>query len=245
MQHPDIFVPYAKELHFFDSKYEAGLASYEQSFSPATNESAVGEVTPDYLAREECASRIHADLGEIPLIVSLRNPADRLYSRYWNAEGKSTKKTGRTFEERIEEIPSWTTEAFYDDHLERYLNHFSRDSILILLYDELQSSPATFLKKIFSFLNVDDTFIPVGVDHRMNSAGAKPMNANSQLLYWAHRAARRIGLKRISSAIDEVNQRPLPTMKPETRTMLLNDVYRTHIDRLQDMFDLNLEGWRS
>ena len=244
MQHPGVFVPRAKEIHYFDTHYSQGRDFYEEKFHPTAGELAIGEVTPDYFATEECPSRIRHDLGDIKLIVSLRNPVDRLYSRYWNTEGKFTKRTGKTFEERIEDVPSWVTEGFYDIHLERYLSYFSQANILVLLYDELEVSPAEFLRKIFRFLEVDEDFVPDTVAHKMNAAGAKPWNAKSKLVYATHRLARRLQFNRLSSKIDQFNQKVLPQMNADTRTRLIEDVYGAHINRLEQILDIDLQDWR-
>ena len=245
MQHPSIFVPRAKEIHYFDANYSQGSDFYEENFHPIADESAIGEVTPDYLASEECPSRIRRDLGEIKLIVSLRNPVDRLYSRYWNTEGKFTKRTGKTFEQRIEEVPSWVSEGYYDIHLERYFSYFSRTNILVLLYDELEIAPAEFLRKIFRFLGVDEDFVPDTVAHKMNAAGAKPWNAKSKLVYAIHRLARRFQLNRLSSKIDQFNQKALPQMSTDTRNRLIEDVYGEHVKRLEKILDIDLQHWRT
>lgn len=50
-QHPEIFSPETKELHFFDlaDRYARGLAWYEEQFEGRAGETAVGEATPNYL----------------------------------------------------------------------------------------------------------------------------------------------------------------------------------------------------
>ena len=50
-QHPDIFSPEIKELHFFDLKdrYAQGLGWYEDQFHDYQGEKRIGEATPNYL----------------------------------------------------------------------------------------------------------------------------------------------------------------------------------------------------
>ena len=245
MVHPDVFIPRAKEVHYFDRHFDRGDDFYSGFFHSAAGAPLIGDVTPDYLACEPCPARIRESLGEIKLIATLRNPADRLYSRYWNAEGKPDKRTGRTFEERMTEVPSWTTEGYYDQHLQRFLEYFSRDSLLVLLYDELQNDPETYYRKILEFLGADTSFVPETVRYRINAAGGKPRNAKSTSLYWLHRATRRIGLKTLSSAIDAVNTKPLPKMAESTRSELLNTVYGESICNLERLLDADLSVWRN
>src|SRR5690606_31814547 len=53
---------------------------YLSYFDRAAGAAAAGEVSPNYLRSPGAAARIHARLPDVKLIVSLRNPADRLYS---------------------------------------------------------------------------------------------------------------------------------------------------------------------
>ena len=50
-QHPDVFTPPQKELHFFSklSNFDKGLAWYCDHFSLLGDEKAVGECTPNYI----------------------------------------------------------------------------------------------------------------------------------------------------------------------------------------------------
>ncbi|MBJ90403.1 MAG: hypothetical protein CMO98_11165 [Woeseia sp.] len=245
MQHPEVFIPRAKETHYFDRHYDSGMSHYETYFEPVESELAIGEATPDYLACEPCAGRIKQDLGTVKLIVSLRNPVDRLYSRYWNTEGRVSKRTGRSFEERIGEVPSWVSEGFYDDHLERYFSLFPKSDVLVLLYDVLKSNPEKFFQDIVRFIGVNERMIPESVSHRMNAAGAKPLNGKSMMLYATHRVARRLNLEKLSSRLDAMNQNSLPVMRSDTRKRLVADVYGRHIENLEKLLDVDLSSWRS
>src|SRR5690606_33439746 len=87
-RHPDVFIPKEKELHFFDQRYEEGIEAYRAYVRAATAEKAIGEATPAYLHTPAAAARIRAHLPDVKLIACLRDPIDRLYSRYWNARGR-------------------------------------------------------------------------------------------------------------------------------------------------------------
>ena len=90
-EHPEICLSKKKELHFFDrdENYERGIAYYESFFTRCSEQQhAIGEATPDYIHVPVAAKRIKEHLPHAKLIVSLRNPRDRVYSRDWNARGK-------------------------------------------------------------------------------------------------------------------------------------------------------------
>ena len=50
-EHPQIFLPQRKELHFFNRRdnYERGLEWYRAQFGQHQGEPAIGECTPNYL----------------------------------------------------------------------------------------------------------------------------------------------------------------------------------------------------
>ncbi len=67
-QHPDIYLPQAKETAFFyhDYKYEKGLSYYEEHYFGSVNgEKAVGEVSPHYLYHTFCRDRIRENLRDL------------------------------------------------------------------------------------------------------------------------------------------------------------------------------------
>ena len=48
-EHPDVFVSSAKEIHFFSHEFDRGVTWYEGHFQGRNTESAIGEITPNYL----------------------------------------------------------------------------------------------------------------------------------------------------------------------------------------------------
>ena len=78
-QHPDIYLPYKKELRFFSGDYwDRGIDWYEQQYEDYDGEKIVGDISPNYMRKQKIAERIYTTLGpDIKLLFMLRNPADR------------------------------------------------------------------------------------------------------------------------------------------------------------------------
>ena len=76
-EHPDVFLPDTKEVHFFNRNFDRGIAWYEAHFARHAGEAAVGEVTPNYLNNEEAIPRMAHVLPEARLFVILREPIQR------------------------------------------------------------------------------------------------------------------------------------------------------------------------
>ena len=81
-QHPEIYMTQDKGVHFFDWHYKKGLEYYKTFFCDAKQEQCRGEVEHSYFTNQLVAERIYNSLGEIPLILLLRQPVERAYSHF-------------------------------------------------------------------------------------------------------------------------------------------------------------------
>ncbi|WP_020529662.1 sulfotransferase domain-containing protein [Flexithrix dorotheae] len=243
--HPEIFMPKKKELHFFDRDFEKGLAYYHSYFDTVTNEKVIGEATPSYLHKPGIAQKIYDTLGkDIKIIVSLRHPVDRLYSRYWNAKSKFNENKNLTFEEKIKSKQEFISEGLYASHLKKYYELFPAENILVLLFDDLEEDPAKFLKKIYQFLKVDESYIAPLTNGKINAASSKPKLGKSILLNYSSRFFRKIHLYTLSQTLEKLNQKKLPKMDPKTRSWLIDEVYKESNNELEVLLGRNLDSWK-
>lgn len=160
--HPEIWVPHKREIHFFNREYSRGISWYEQFF-PRDNISAyeaIGEVTPHYLY---CSpDQIKMLRSQVPsvrkLILVLRNPIDRLYSHYWFR--RRVENAHLSFLTFIENRSNIVELGFYAKYLERWLEYFGREKILILTTEKDLSMVRKTRRKLASFLQVDPKLFP-------------------------------------------------------------------------------------
>lgn len=180
------------------------------------------------------------------MIVSLRNPVDRLYSRYWNSKAKFEQNKHLSFEEKIKSKPMFIEEGFYAEHLERYMQIFPKENFLVLLFDEMEKDKAGFLRRVYEFLEVDPDFeSPIPLDHKVNTAASKPSLGKSKWLYYSSKIARRLHLSRLSHRLEEMNTKKLPDMNPQTRKWLVEDIYKMHNKKLEMLIGVDLNKWNS
>jgi Sulfotransferase domain len=154
--HPEVYVPrQRKEMHFFDWYHERGEAWYRKFFPPpdaAAAYRAIGEATPDYLATPEAPARIRALLPNCRMVAILRNPVDRAYS--WYRYNVRSYNEHRSFEAFLEHDPTTLEWGLYHRHLSRYLTHFPRAALLVLIYEELIADPGIELCRLGDFLGL-------------------------------------------------------------------------------------------
>ena len=137
----------------------------------------VGESSPYYLFHESAPSRVAELLPEAKLVVILRDPVVRAWSHY-REQVKRGNEPLETFEEALEaeadrlsgtwsldnENPTsadYAAEHFayrrqgeYATALLRWLQHFSREQLLILFSEQLFAQPAATLSSVSAFLGV-------------------------------------------------------------------------------------------
>jgi hypothetical protein len=143
-----------KEVHFFDQHYGNGIEWYSSFFEDGTGPAGrVGESTPNYLYHPETPTRIAGLLPDCQLIAMLRNPIDRAFSQY----GHNVKSKGWTlsFEEAIAIEPQLLERGKYMRQLQRFLECFQRDRLLVLIFEEATGDPGAAALDLGRFLDVD------------------------------------------------------------------------------------------
>jgi hypothetical protein len=103
------------------------------------------------------------------LILIVRNPVARAISSYFYFRKMLREK--RDIETALLYQPksgfeitrdnndfTYIEHGFYYEQVKTCLQYFSKDQLLVLDYDELKHDPNSLLKKVFHFLNIDESF---------------------------------------------------------------------------------------
>ncbi len=257
--HPQVYMPKAKETHFFDKHYWRGLEWYARFFKDAGEEHvAVGEATPSYMYIEEAALRIKRILPRVKLVVLLRHPVDRAYSHYWLEVRLGAEHL--SFEEALIQEPrrlaegslynrlhySYLDRGRYHVQLERLMKLFPRENIFIATHREFREDPRALLKRLSRFLGIDPGYWEEGLAPRPYNVGRSP---HSWLL---HRGlvplASKLSLdnpptRLLRTILMAAATRPgYPPMRPRTRRMLLQH-YEEWNRRLEKLTGMRLDWW--
>ena len=91
----------------------------------------------------------------VKLIMSMRNPVDRAYSFY---QSRSAQFGWKNFDEAVAAQPEILERGRYIEQIELLLQHYDRDRLLLLFYDDLKADDRSYLKSILRFLQVDENF---------------------------------------------------------------------------------------
>lgn len=249
-QHPDVYLSPVKEPRYYWLEgVEEGVVpvrtreAYEKLFKGRKNERAIGEASPQYLNSPTAPDRIAADLRDVKLIVSLRNPAERAYSSYLGRIRGATET--RTLEEAMRPGSHHVESSFYYPRLSRFFDRFPRNRIKVILFDDLNADTRAVVRELFEYLEIDPDF-DVDTSTQHNQGGVPrsvPINT-------AFRKTMRF-LRSLVPTLHEFNvtdriQRPLlrkpEPMPPELRRRLL-DLYRDDVIRTGELIGRDLTHW--
>lgn len=169
-EHPQICIP-VKEIHFFSRpRYAEGKEWYEAHFKKCHEGALRGEWSTSYLYSKETPERIHTWYPNVKLLAILRNPIDRGYSQYRNTirSGEIPKTT--TFDEYASREKSVWEQGRYAEQIERFLQYFPREQILILIYEDIKKNPIAFMRRIHEFLGIEPDFVSNMIYEEVNVA---------------------------------------------------------------------------
>ncbi len=228
-EHPEAFVPPAKDLHFFHLQYEKGIEWYESFFKKGEGIKTIGELSHDYFLFEHVADKIKAYQPDIKLLVSLREPVEKMISSYHYAK-RTYLKENVSFEdfffhhERYQKSHYQNMHketAQYFQNLQPFYERFPRENILVVFFDELKESPHIFIQKIYHFLEIDDTFEPSVLHTKVNQQQKARFPLVARLAYTTASLLRTLGLANIVGAVKRnpvfekmLYQKPKATKQP-------------------------------
>ena len=262
-QHPQVFMYPEKGTNFFG--YEDARAwpdtdgseppllrhfrvrtfeEYAASFAGATDERAIGEVSPQYFRCPSAAQRIRETLPDVKLVVSLRNPADRAFSGFLMRTRRG-EVVGSAYEDLSPEA-SHVREGLYYQRLKRYFDAFSRDQIKVYLFDDLKRDPAGIVVDLMEYIGVDTAFVP-DTAVRYNPASV-PRSRTLNRLYFHPALVRTAkamlpeGGQSLAKRLRARNLQSPPTFPPDLRASLLA-FYRDDILALEELIDRDLSVW--
>jgi Sulfotransferase domain len=175
-RHPHITGPSWKEVSFFDRHYLRGKAWYRGNFPNVlrSRSGLVGEASPSYLFHPLAPKRVAELLPEAKLIALVRNPIDRALSHYQHEVALGREPLSfedalaaeddrlRGEEERLVTEPGYFSHAWwnytykargrYAEQLERWLEVFPRERLLVVPSEELLAEPERAHARVLAFL---------------------------------------------------------------------------------------------
>jgi len=283
-EHPQIYMPRIKEPRFFTSsallKKEKfnnkflkrfapapinNLDDYKSLYSNVKNEIAVGEASPQYLfTYETTIPLIKKYLGDIKIILILRNPIDRAFSAY--KHNRRLKPHPPLLNEKLSFIDALKIEdariktrnfpimyfyksmGLYYDQVKSYKDNFSQ--VFVCKFEDLETDPLSLMKKIYSFLEVDHNFLP-NVEIKYNIAQSKNLNFIQKAFLnfdsqtrWKimQKTGKIIGNHNLSKIVNFLIKEDKSKPDEYCRIFLINEI-KEDILKLENLINQDLQDW--
>jgi hypothetical protein len=173
--HPDIYMSYIKEPGLFLDDTPAfdrypHLNSMDEltrvAFRGYSGQKLVGESSTYYTEAPTLGNEAPANMKkhapDIKLIYMVRNPLDRIVSHYWHCI--DLKIYSEPIDEVLRKDSTFLERSLYWFQLSRYVEHFARDHVHVVLFEAFKKDAARELRGIYEFLGVDPASaeIPTG-----------------------------------------------------------------------------------
>jgi hypothetical protein len=175
-RHPAVGGSLRGEDDYFSWHYDQGghWPQYLARFPVRGEVQCVTVSSPSYLFHPPTAHRVRHAVPEVRLIALLRNPVDRAYSQYQmnvrkQIEPLSFAEAIAAEPERLRGSQHWTdaqwrqgsraaylTRGLYAEQVERWLELFPREQLLILKSEDFFQRPDEALRRTLAFLALSD-----------------------------------------------------------------------------------------
>jgi hypothetical protein len=145
-------LPRLKETYFFDKLYWRGFNWYLAHFSESESGRIRAEIGPSYFFSAPARERIHAAAGDVRIVVTLRDPIERLHSlykmRYANAAFRWS------FEEACQRDAELRSTGECAPHLAAWRQRFGQHHVTTLLYEDLLADPQAWIDRVCAFCGI-------------------------------------------------------------------------------------------
>ena len=258
-----IFMSHVKEPNYFskatipDNYIFAPVRNekeYLKLFDGVTDEVAIGESTVHYLQDPIAPKLIHEKIPDCKFIISLRDPVERAYSHflYYQSFGFEKRTFRKAIEDNIKNIDNisgkhYINGGLYFEQLQRYLEFFKKEQILIILFENLAKNTGHEITKIFDFLKVSEK-LPKEIDTVFNQYSHTRSTLSDHILKstFITKFSRKIIPEplRIKLREDILTKKSTKPEMNESDRLFLQKFYSSSVNSLSEFLDMELP-WKN
>lgn len=271
-QHPEISFPPLKEPRYFssydlelpqrgpgdqsvDKKLITEWSTYTKLYE-GLETTKIGDASSEYLYNYRSAiPEILNKLGDIPIILILRNPVDRSYSAYNNLirDGRETltfeealEKEEERIKEQYDEMWHYKRVSMYFQSVQAFKENFSK--VKVLIFEEFINNKEEHISEIFSFLNLP--YLSVDTNTIYSTSGSPKSKWVSMFLGRGNvigNTLRTVALGFLGRTLIEKHTKfflnETSTLSKETRVKLL-EYFKEDILALEKLLGRDLDIWK-
>ncbi|HSE84300.1 MAG TPA: sulfotransferase domain-containing protein [Thermodesulfobacteriota bacterium] len=251
--HPQISMSREKELDFFiaERNWQKGVGWYKSNF---TGEALLyGESSPSYTTYplwKGVPERMYSLIPDAKLIYIVRDPVERIISGYLHSRLKSGET--RTIGEVLRDFENnrHVLRSRYFMQLGQYLQCYPKSNILVITLEDLHNHTHETLKKVFRYLNVEESFYSPKFKRIVHKTS--DIVSNNRFNGLLRRLSETGMAKRIPTVLRVQVGGLLSSLQPgKAKRPVLNerlrkeliDYLRDDINRLREFTGHDFEGW--
>ena len=240
--HPEVSMSKPKELNFFieERNWPRGQEWYRRHFDE--NAKVRGEASPNYTAFPQhvgVPERMASVVPDAKLIYVLRDPLQRI-AAHWVHNYAKRREKGTLAETLSHPNTSYLQRSQYAMQLQQFLNHYSRESIMILDQEDFRKDRLATLRRVFEFVGADPEFSHPGFE-RERHATARKTRATKLAVRMERVSKSRLGRvvpPKVWFALDERLPMKKPIDRPDVRLALTDEALRALRDDAERMREL-------
>ena len=266
-RHPDVCPGRDKEPNYFsDVSGRAGSGTrvaptwrdYESNYTDCLHTQSRLDASTTYLYCDTALDRIAGRWPDARILVVLREPVSRAYSHYLmdrdvlGQEGRDfLRAMDRSYHSRHgfhgSPVNPYIFASTYAPHVEQVLRTFGRDTVRIMLFEDLIADPARGLLELCRFLDLDSsrTTLELPESNTFRSLRFRRLGRLARGCLGPVRNTMPPWLQRMARAVLVRHQGAKPALDAELRAELYHRYFEADVDALGELLDLDLSRWRT
>ena len=255
-EHPEVAVSEQKELDFFSFRFDRGYQWYEQHFESAGQQDIRGEISPSYLCEESVPRRVAEYYPDMKIIVSFRDPIERALSNHRHEVRLGhISVENNNFEAGLKNNPMYIEQGLYATHLKRWLEHFPQQQIFVVLMQDIENDPQAVVKRLYSFVGVDESFRPESISARYNVSFANRSQSFRKMkdlaygvsktpgLRWTWSMGKALGLRSMYRKVNRVSSSEVISAPGLATLDAMRLRFEPEVRELSQIIDRSLDSW--
>jgi hypothetical protein len=257
-EHPEVCGSRDKETCYFlpllYGKQPGPIAHYAEQFSKCSGSPYRMEATPAYIfGKEKIAHAIHKTLGEVKILIILKDPVERLLSFYKRKKATFQLSDKINLQEYVDRCLAKTpaelalhknqiyTLGYYDEYIGPWFETFGKN-LKVVFFDDLAANPMRFMKDICDWLDIDASFYDQysfavknkSLEYRNASMQRLAVKANKAgQLIWRNNPTLK---QRLLSIYYKINGKPYDAENFSPAVIeFLNEHFRPHNQKLEEI----------
>jgi len=171
---PGIYMSPKKEPHYFSVNINPDIfnpipirekTKYLELFSAVKNEKFIGEASTSYIYDPDSANLIYSQVVDAKIIISLRDPVERIFSHYLLDKRLGWLKNS-FHDELRRSLDNYNNgeraylglQIFkYSENVLKFLETFGKEQVKVVIFEEFVENSKKILQEILQFLGLDNS----------------------------------------------------------------------------------------